>query len=462
MYAFLVVLGILVVGFLIMNVSAKESFVGEVPLNTKTNPFISSEKMPVPTSLPAASNPVPSDLPGPLPTAPYQQIGANLPSPYKDPSLVKTTRQRILNALELVKGFLAFQATEIEDNSDPSIQLPLQTARADFKRLESEANVLQRNPGLTPQMTVLDIAQIEDNLAYLQKEVELIGANRPFQSNRHDADLEGFTGTAAKEGKVATEAELMAFSSRIQQAIIDLSSSGTTDPIVQTRVGNLTGMKASIDAIIQKLDTGAMQPADVPVKAQDIENALPLLVATSQPLPDVIQQISDGEYGDPNNLVGTITSFLKSAQDMLSTSNFSFSVNYAQPTVPATMGASTLTDTGFPSPYDIHQVSSAPSLNNILSSDSVSDMWAMDPRAEGRSEMVGSFDWKKRAYDIVDQVKKRELNPADYGIMDSEAKVSSGFSWKGYTKMICTRLQASSTFNLDELCGCPSAGWKGW
>lgn len=459
MYAFLVLLGILVVGFLIINATTKETFVGEVPLNTDTNVFLSSEKIPVPTSLPAASNPIPSDLPGPLPTAPYQQIGANLPSPYKDPSLVKTTRQRILNALELVKGFLAFQATEIEDNSDPSIQLPLQTARADFKRLQSEANVLQRNPGLTPQMTVLDIAQIEDNLAYLQREVELIGANRPFQSNRHDADLEGFAGTMTTEGKVATEAELMAFSIRIQQAITDLSASGTTDPIVQTRVGNLTGMKASIDAIIQKLDTGAMQPADVPVKAQDIENALPLLVATNTPLPNIIQEISDGEYGDPNNLVGTITSFLKSAQDMLSTSNFSFSVNYAQPTVPAT---STLTDTGFPSPYDINQVSSAPSLNSILGPDSVSDMWAMDPRAEGRSETVGSFDWKKRAYDIVDQVKKRELNPADYGIMDSEAKVSREFSWKGYAKMICTRLQASSTFNLDELCGCPSAGWKGW
>jgi len=459
MYAFLILFGVLVTLFIVTNVYSKETFVGEVPLNTDTKLVIPTDKIPAVTSLPA--NPMPSDLPGPLPVAPYEQIGKNLPSPYKDPSLIKTTRQRILNALELVKGFLAFQATEIEDNSDPSIQLPLQTARADFKRLESEANVLQRNPGLTPQLTVLDIAQIEDNLAYLQREVELIGANRPFQSSQHDADLEGFVGTAGTAGtagKVATETELMAFSSRIQQAIKDLSSSGTTDPIIQTRIGNLTGMKADIDAIVQKLDTGAIMPADVPVKAQDIENALPLLVSTSQPLPNVIQEISDGEYGDPNDLVGTIKSFLNSAKDMLSTSNFSFSVNYAKPTT----SASTLTETGFPSPYDIHQVSSAPSLNDILSPDSVSDMWAMDPRAEGRTEMVGSFDWKKRAYDIVDQIQKRELNPADYGVMPLDSKVSKDFSWKGYTKMVCTRLQASSTFNLDELCGCPSAGWKGW
>jgi hypothetical protein len=459
MYAFLILFGVLVTLFIVTNVYSKETFVGEVPLNTDTKPVIPTDKIPAVTSLPA--NPLPSDLPGPLPVAPYQQIGKNLPSPYKDPSLVKTTRQRILNALEMVKGFLAFQATEIEDNSDPSIQLPLQTARADFKRLESEANVLQRNPGLTPQLTVLDIAQIEDNLAYLQKEVELIGANRPFQSNRHDADLEGFTGTAGDaSSKVATEAELMAFSSRIQQAIKDLSSSGTTDPIIQTRIGNLTGMKADIDGIIVKLDSGSLLPAQVPVKAQDIENALPLLQTTSQPLPNVIQQISDGEYGDPNDLVGTIKSFLNSAKDMLSTSNFSFSVNYAQPTPMAT--TSTLTDTGFPSPYDINQVSAAPSLTNILSPDSISDMWAMDPRAEGRTESVGSFDWKKRASDITSQIEKRGMNPADFGAMSSDTKVSKGFSWKGYTKMICTRLQATSEANLDEMCGCPSSSWRGW
>ena len=192
MYAFLTLLSILVILFIIAKTTQKkETFVGHVPLNTDSKPTL-------PTNIPAVVElPVgvqASDLPGPLPTAPYQQIGANLPSPYKDPALIKTTRQRILNVLELTKGFLAFQATEIEDRSDPTIQLPLNTARSDLQRLESEANVLQRNPGLTPHMTALDIAQIEDNIAYLQKEVELIGSNRPFQGPQHDVDLEGFDG----------------------------------------------------------------------------------------------------------------------------------------------------------------------------------------------------------------------------------------------------------------------------
>jgi len=73
---------------------------------------------------------LPSELPGGLPTAPYQAIARNSPYPYQDPSLVKTTRARILEVLERVKGFLAFQAPEIEESQDPRTQLPLMTARS--------------------------------------------------------------------------------------------------------------------------------------------------------------------------------------------------------------------------------------------------------------------------------------------------------------------------------------------
>ena len=210
MYAFLTLLCI-IAGLFLFAKSAnpalkKEGFKGYPPLNTDSKPTLPDTIPPV-AELPVESSFKASDLPGPLPTAPYQQIGANLPSPYQDPALIKTTRQRILNALELVKGFLSFQAQELEDRSDPTIQLPLNTARSDFQRLESEANVLQRNPGLTPHLTMLDIAQIEDNLDYLKKEAELIGSNRPFQGPQHDVDLEGFE----SRGAVATKQQLSDF-----------------------------------------------------------------------------------------------------------------------------------------------------------------------------------------------------------------------------------------------------------
>ena len=73
-----------------------------------------------------------ANKPGQLASAPYQQIARNSPLPYQNPALTKTTRQRILTVLELLKDFLAFSANEIEYRSDPKIQLPLTTLRGDL------------------------------------------------------------------------------------------------------------------------------------------------------------------------------------------------------------------------------------------------------------------------------------------------------------------------------------------
>jgi hypothetical protein len=495
MYAFLALIVILSILFIAAKTTSRESFVGEVPLNTKTNVILPMDKVVAPSSLPVSEeanyfNPLPSDLPGPLPIAPYQQIGSNLPSPYKEPSLIKTTRQRILNSLETVKAFLAFQAQELDDKSDPSIQLPLQTARGDFKRLESEANVLQRNPGLTPQMTVLDIAQIEDNLAYLQREAELIGVNRPFQSSSHDADLEGFEEQVPAASVPASLSQLNDFSARIETAIQKLGQSGTTDPIIQARIGNLTKMKTDVDTVIQKLNSKALLPANVPIMESDVKNALPALGDVTKSLPNVIQDIKNDNYGD-GSVMNTIAKFLTSYGPQIienSSLKLDLSMGYspqqqhqANSKVPGqkrSKGQSTLADTGFPSNADLDSVASGSDMysmaeGNEMGNADATDPYAMDPRAEGRSvaqerlfpmnkNPSAPFDWKQRVGDIIGQIQKREMNPADFGAMPATTKVSDQFSWKGYAKMICTRLMAAEPNRLDEMCGCPPSEWKGW
>jgi len=479
MYAFLTLLCILVILFVILNYT--EGFTGFVPLNTDSRTVIPDNIPPV-AQLPVSSSFKASDLPGPLPTAPYQAIGKNLPSPYQDPSLIKTTRQRILNTLELLKGFLAFQATELEDRSDPTIQLPLNTARADFQRLESEANVLQRNPGLTPQLTLMDIKQIEDNLAYLQKEAELIGSNRPFQGPQHDVDLEGFTDSGDNTtGPVATVAQLAEFSTRIQQAITQLSSSGTTDPVIQTRIGNLTAMKNQIDGIIQKVNSGQMKSSDIPVLGADISNALPNLGNVRSPILPLLNNIVAAVSNNnavPSDAMATLGAYAKTFLDNADAS-LSFNVKYNGTEEHSedikVGGRSSLTSTGFPSPYDLKQVSEAPSLNSIIAGPTVTDRWAQDPRAEGRMPATGdpkgnytgtvnagTYDWQKRYNEIATQVKNRDLDPNDYGFLPPGTTVSPSFSWKGQTKVVCTRLQASNMNRMDEMCGCPPGNWKGW
>ena len=92
----------------------------------------------------------------------------------------------------------------------------------------------------------------------------------------------------------------------------------------------------------------------------------------------------------------------------------------------------------------------------------VTDHLAARPTDAGRGP--SHFDWKARAKQIENQIKRRGLIPSDFGIDPklTTADRSKEFSWKGYTKMICTRLQATMDPALPETCGCPPMDWKGW
>ena len=89
--------------------------------------------------------------------------------PYQDPSLEKAKYKRILNVETTLQGFLDNEAPHIQELSDPSIQLPLATARSDLVRLQNEVLVLKRNPGIDSTVTQGDVDEIEANLQYLQK-----------------------------------------------------------------------------------------------------------------------------------------------------------------------------------------------------------------------------------------------------------------------------------------------------
>ena len=121
---------------------------------------------------------------------------------------------------------------------------------------------------------------------------------------------------------------------------------------------------------------------------------------------------------------------------------------------------STIDQTGFPSMADIENVSNAKFIP--MDQGALTDRLAAQPMDAGRGP--SHFDWKERATQIQNQIVKRRLNPADYGI-DTTSKASDrskDFSWKGYTKMICTRLQATMDPALPVTCGCPPMDWQGW
>ena len=460
---------------------------------------------------PAQAAPEPANLPGPLPIAPYQQIATMSPLPYQDTALIKANRQQLASLLEMLKGFLAFEAQEISERSDPTIQLPLATARTDFNTIQSEVEVLNRNPGIQPNMTLSHLNEISSNLAFLQEKVRLTGAAGAIQGPVYEFTVEAFAnevrganevGTRkpgavsnhgdkrpkmAASGEVATLNDLTKFMGRVQGEIIRLSASGTTDPNVQARIGALNNMQGDVQTIATNLQKGLMAPSDVPIMQSDLDRALPLLGKMTEPLPQLIKQLRlppglanalpSNVQKDPQTMNQISSLVDKYADTIVNGLSASFSVKYTSPreaelgvrTMKGNMTGllspdemplrkSTIDRTGFPSMSDLDNATNAKF--TPLGSDPVTDHLAERPCDAGRGP--SHFDWKERAKQIEGQVHKRGLKPTDYGIMPKGTKTSEDFSWRGYAKMICTRLQASTDPGLPETCGCPPMDWKGW
>jgi hypothetical protein len=418
---------------------------------------------------------VPYTLPGEIPLAPYGQVATMSPLPYQDTTMIKANRQQIISLLEMLKGFLAFEAQELTEKSDPSIQLPLSNARSDFQILQNAVDLLNRNPGLQPSMTQTTLNEISSNLAYLQEQVRLSGSAGALHG---PVSVDGFTNPSSTTGK-ATVADMTEFAGRIQGEIIRLSASATTDPIVRSRVSALTQLKNDVQGIISKVNNKSMQPNEVPIMKSDIDKAFPLLSNPSQPLPQIIRTV-----GLPPGLANVLPSNMqkdpqvaqqigslinKYADQIINGVSASFSVKYTAPNEVGAAGgvqsesqhaaSSTIDTLGFPSMADLNNVSNA----KFVPLDSglpVTDHLAPTPADAGRGP--SQFDWKQRSKEIEAQVKKRGLEPTDFGIMPEGTKTSTDFSWKGYARMMCTRLQATSDPSLGITCGCPPMDWKGW
>jgi hypothetical protein len=72
------------------------------------------------------------------------------------------------------------------------------------------------------------------------------------------------------------------------------------------------------------------------------------------------------------------------------------------------------------------------------------------------------LDWEVRSKEILKQVRKRGLDPLQFGAIAEDAIVSDEFSWRGYTRMLCMRLSATTDPGLSVTVGCPAENWPGW
>jgi hypothetical protein len=225
-------------------------------------------------------------------------------------------------------------------------------------------------------------------------------------------------------------------------------------------------MRQNVQNVLDKVKSGALMSVEIPIMKSDIDKAFPILGKPSEPLPQIIKTLHlPAGLGNllPSNLQNNpsttreINNLINKYADEV-IKGLSFSVKYTSERESEKVKGSEVSKTGFPSKSDLENITGKQF--QIQDQGQISDKYAENPIESGRGP--SHFDWKTRSKQIEWQIKKRGLNPKDFGIMPDNTQVSNDFSWKGYARMICTRLQATMDPALPETCGCPPMDWKGW
>lgn len=458
----------------------KESFV---------NPG-SNESLKAPLVIIPKTNPKPAPLEGTTP-APYLDpveldygpaygdIARINTLPYRDPALESAPYKRIAELQESLKGFFTFEATGLEKLSDPQVQLPLTTARGDLQRLTDEVAVLKRNPGINSSLTQGQVDDIQANLAYLQRYYRM-SVNAASNSTLE----EGFTNQTDSNDRLTIE-EVKEVKTRIIAEITRLSASGTTDPITTARVNTLTQIKNNVDTIITEVESGLRPKAEIPIMKKDRDAFLPLMSNVNKPLPKLLD-----EAGLPISLSNVFPAYGAGDKTGAEAAQYLFQ-NYGEKLF---NGLSWNLGLKFTSPNEVALAKEAGAdksesplfmtagyglsgKNNDISPDAKitsyprGEMEAVVGEKESKkleirpSYDVGKtakYDWKEKAAEICNSIRKHGLDPNDFGCMDPSKQVSPDYSWRGNARMVCTRLLTTPDPGLPETCGCPPLEWPGW
>ncbi len=463
---------------------------------------------------------------------------------YEDPALKKASAQRIQSVLQSIQGFLLHEAKGLQSLGDPSVTLPLGTARADAQRLEDEFNVLSRNPGIQSSLTDDDLNKIESNLGYLQRKWRMsansiaaetsvegfkvaegyqttpsaFSASSPMTSvgylqqwfgNPSTNYFQGVldtasgassaaTGAAATTEQKATLAELKTLITAVAARIQQINNSGTQDPLLLNKVTGLEDVKKRVQAIIDKIEiTKTMAEAEIPITKTQY-TAFMASIAGGTDLTSLSTDTEAAAAGTGS--VAGLDIFSALGPDALKNISFDIKLRYtgetertlAEEAIKAATGGSANVSTYGPgdetvdsgayrgafasivnwlsgkgSPDVVSGVSTGADSSSGSSNSNSSGDNAGVPTIKGTlpgsdSGAPATLDWKKKSGEICEQIKKREMDPYDFGCMKDTSTVSENFSFRGYAKMICARLATNYDPSIPELCGCPPPTWTGW
>ena len=437
--------------------------------------------------------------------------------PDSDPAMEKSSSRRIQSVYESMIGFFKTDAPGLQKLGDPSIQLPLSTARSDMGRLKDELAVLSRNPGLESNLTGEDLDGIEANMGYLQRKWRMsINANSgspmpPEEGFQSGSGMGSGSGSRMGSGSgsgmgsdTATLKDIKELSLKIGIEIIRLKASGASDSFVDmnlsSRIKVLETLKKAIDDIISDVESGTRSEKDIPITKLAITRFLPAMSNPNTALPTLIADTGLNNHLNslfPKYSVGDISgsSIAKGLLDIYGNDffkNLSWNVTFGYKSKAeqdiaewnATAAADKLaaiTSNGGVSASDDNMTANAAPVSEYrgLLASVVGSHMGVEPEVTVSSRGVTSssaksksatpnptpstFDWKERSKQICAQIKAREMDPNEFGCLaDPDKMRQESFSWRGHTRMVCDRLNTVYDTSIPFLCGCPPQTWPGW
>ena len=268
----------------------------------------------------------------------------------------------------------------------------------------------------------------------------------------------------------ATIAELTEFKTRIQAEMDRLSASGALDAITQQRIRSLEKVKQYVQQIMDEVQSKKLPENRIPIMKSSLDVAFKSLSSNS-PLPDVFNDSQINAYlkgilpdnmADDPEVAQTIAEYLRSFTNNLS---WNFGVKYvsdAERDLAISYNNRANQEGRDTEDTNLAMAGSAAGHlpENYSSKAQVSDEFANTPQESCRGP--ASFDWKKRSNEICRALKARGLETKDYGCMPEDVEVGPAFSYKGYARMICTRVASNYDTGLGSLVGCPPLDWAGW
>jgi hypothetical protein len=299
-----------------------------------------------------------------------------------------------------------------------------------------------------------------------------------------------------------TPAQLNLLDNKLATEIKILSASGTTDPITQARITAFEQIQNQVNNMNSQLQKGNLKPQDIPIRAGDYNKFLP---AIGNKNAGITGLLSKSGHNNTTSLLNSYRQGKISRDDM---SRHLFQV-YSEALL---KGVSFNIDFKYTGANEVavRQAEAAIAMSAQGRREGFEDQRNPDNRGYydrifgGRQRMIetshpmttqgsrGAFDeyirkldlqifgndlnsppppkpdsginWKDRALNIYNNIKNFGLDPADFGCKEfpDEEESQYNFSWRGYTKMICTRLATHIDPGVPVQIGCPPVSWKGW